>query len=104
MKERTFRAFTALILIITLTMANFILIGYNTVTYAVDMIDSDKKTNCKNVEFMAYFKDENGKNITKTEAIANSQDLTVYFNISVKKEGYFNGYITLSNSNFKFEG
>ena len=103
MKERTFRAFTALILIITLTMANFILIGYNTVTYAVDMIDSDKKTNCKNVEFMAYFKDENGKNITKAEAIANRQDLTVYFNISVKKEGYFNGYITLSNSNFKFK-
>ena len=87
----------------TLTMANFLLLCVDVVSFAADEINADKNTNHKNVEFMAYFKDEKGNKITETDTYANSNDLKLYFQISVKQEGYFNGNIVINDANFKLK-
>ena len=68
------RKIIALIEIVILMMANFVLIFSNTITYALEDIDQDASTNNKNVEFIAYFKTENEK---KTY---NKQDKLRYLN------------------------
>ena len=97
MKQRILQVITSLLLIMTLTMANFLLLCVDVVSFAADEINADKNTNHKNVEFMAYFKDEKGNKITETDTYANSNDLKLYFQISVKQEGYFNGNIVYIN-------
>lgn len=103
MKQRVLQIITALLLIVTLTMANFLLLCVDVVSYAADAINADKSTNHKNIEFMAYFKNQKGNEVTDLDAYTNSDDLKLYFQISVKKEGYFNGNITLNDSNFKLK-
>lgn len=99
MKQRILQVITSLLLIITLTMANFLLLCVDVVSYAAEEIS----TNHKNVEFMAYFKDEKGNKITEMDTYTNSNDLKLYFQISVKQEGYFNGNIVLNDANFKLK-
>lgn len=99
MKQRILQVITSLLLIITLTMANFLLLCVDVVSYAAEEIS----TNHKNVEFKAYFKDENGNKITEMDTYTNSNDLKLYFQISVKQEGYFNGNILLNDANFKLK-
>ena len=103
MKQKVMKAITATILIITLTMANVIMLCANAVTYALETANSEKSTNHKNVEFMAYFKDANGNKITEEEAEMNREDLKIYFQIAVKQEGYYNGSIEIKDANFKFK-
>lgn len=103
MKQRILQVITSLLLIITLTMANFLLLCIDVVSYAAEEINADKNTNHKNIEFMAYFKDEKGNKVTERDAYTNNNDLKVYFQVSVKKEGYFNGNIVLKDSNFKLK-
>lgn len=102
MKRKILQVATAITIIITLTMTNFMLLSVNMIAYAVDTINGETSTNHKNVEFMAYFKDQNNNRITSKEAFTNEQDLKVYMQIAVKNEGYFNGKITLNDANFKF--
>lgn len=103
MKQRVLQVITALLLIITLTMANFLLLGVNAISYAAETINAEKSTKHKNIEFMAYFKDEKGNKVTETESLINSNDLKLYFQISVNQEGYFNGNILLKDANFEFK-
>lgn len=103
MKQKILQVITSLLLIITLTMANFLLLCVDVVSYAADVINVDKSTNHKNVEFMAYFKDKEGNKITEMDSYTNNDDLKIYFQVSVKKEGYFNGNIVLNNANFKLK-
>lgn len=103
MKEKVLQIITVLALIITLTMANVLLLCNSIVSYAASAINEDKSTNHKNVEFMAYFKDSNGNKVNVLDTKTDSQDTKVYFQISVKQNGYFNGQITLKESNFKFK-
>ena len=103
MKQKTLQVITSLLLIITLTMANFLLLCVDVISYATEAISADKSTNHKNVEFMAYFKDEKGNKITDVKTYTDSNDLKIYFQISVKQEGYFNGNIALGNANFKLK-
>ena len=103
MNQKILKIITVLMIIATLTMANFVLLCANVVSYAIDEIEAGQKTNHKNVEFMAYFKDENENKITEMNAYTNSSDLKLYFQVSVKQEGYFNGNIILNNSNFKLK-
>lgn len=102
MKQKILQFITSILLIITLTISNFFIICIDVVSYAVDAINIDKSTNHKNIEFMAYFKDENGNRITEKDIATNSDNLKLYFQISVKKEGYLNGNIVLDNANFVF--
>ena len=71
-----------IILLIALMMTNFMYVGVGLISYAEDSVS----TNTQNIEFGAQIKD--GK---------------LNLEISVKKDGYFNGTIELSNSNFKLK-
>ena len=83
MRSKVFKIVVAILLVMTLTMVNFIYVGAGLVSYAAEKVS----TNHKNVEFTAELKNEN----------------TLNLQISVKNEGYFNGKITLENSNFKLK-
>ena len=54
MNQKILKIITVLMLVVTLTMANFVLLCADVVTYAADAINADKSTNNKNVEFTAY--------------------------------------------------
>ncbi len=103
MKEKILQTITAVVLIMTMTMANFILLGANAVSYALDAIQLDKSTSHKNVEFMTYFVDGNGNQVTNTKTAMNAQDLKLQMKVGVKQEGYFNGTITLDTGNFRLK-
>ena len=75
MKQKTLQVITALLLIVTLTMANFLLLCVDVVSYAAEQVSLDKKTNHKNIEFMAYFKDENGGRTDKLDATTTDNNL-----------------------------
>ena len=83
MKGKIVKIITVMLLLITLTMINFIYVGVGFVSLAAE----ESSTNHKNVEFTAQLKNEN---LLTVEVI-------------VKNEGYFNGEITLENSNFRFK-
>ena len=103
MKQKIMKIITVIMLIITLTMVNVIMLCANAVTYAIETVNAEKSTSHKNVEFMAYFKDANGNKITEEEAEMNREDLKMYFQIAVKQEGYYNGSIEIKDANFKFK-
>ena len=94
-KTKTFNAIVALEIILSMTLYYFVLIGFTAVTYAIDIVE----TNNHNVEFSAYFIDENGEKTNISEKSINEQEY-LYVDVTVKNEGYFNGTIKLSNSNF----
>lgn len=103
MNQKIFKIITVLMIIATLTMANFVLLCANVVSYAVDAANTDKSTNNKNVEFEAYLKNQEGEKVNSLDAKINAEDLKLYFQISVKKEGVFDGDIVLNDANFKFK-
>lgn len=83
MKSKILKTITIIMLLATLTMSNFCYVGASIISYAAE----NTATNHKNIEFAANLKDEN----------------TLLMQVNVEKEGYFNGKITLENSNFKFK-
>lgn len=103
MKEKILKITTAIALIMTLTMANVLVLCDSIVSYAVSAISETKSTSHKNVEFMAYFKDSDGNKVSSLDEKTNSEDMKMYLQVSVKQNGYFNGQISLKNSNFKFK-
>ena len=95
LKTRKLNALIAIEIIISMTFYYFLLVGSAAVTYAIDVV----QTNNHNIDFSAYFIDENGE---KQESIKREVDKTeiLYVDVSVKNEGYFNGEISFENSNF----
>ena len=83
MKQKILKIVTVIMLLITLTMINFIYVGNGLISYAA----SNTQTNHQNIEFKAELKDEN----------------ILSLEINVQKEGYINGEITLDSSNFKLK-
>lgn len=83
MKNKILKIVTVMLLLMALTMTNFIYVGAGLISYAA----SSKQTNHQNVEFDAKIKDNNKLSIQ----------------VDVKNEGYFNGTITLADSNFKLK-
>lgn len=83
MKSKIIKIVTVMLLLVTLTMINFIYVGVGFISLAAE----DISTNHRNIEYTAELKSE--KLLTLT--------------VTVKNEGYFNGEITLENSNFKFK-
>lgn len=94
--KETLRKLIAIFIIITITLLDFSVIAKNTVSYAIDMV----ATNSDNVNFSAYFKNEKDEEITETDFFINAENIKMYVEIYVKKEGYFNGIIELGNSSF----
>lgn len=101
--KKVLRVIVITMIIITLTMANFIAIGVNMVSYAAELITQDVRTNYKNVEFAAYFKDATGTKLRAIEESIAKEDIKLYMEVEVKQEGYFNGEITLDSGNFKLK-
>ena len=101
MKVKILKTITTILLIITMTMANFILLGFTAVSYAVDGL-GDNETSHKNVNFSVNLKNGD-EELTDLKAKMDSSDLELHMKISVKQEGYFNGQITLNNANFKLK-
>ena len=87
---------TAILVIFMLVISDILFVGVSVISYAIDVV----KTNSSNIEYTAYFMDENGE---KTETIERDIDKEeyLYVDLSVKNEGYFNGSILINNSNFK---
>ena len=83
MKGKILKTLTVLMLIAVLTLINFIYVGTGFISLAAE----SSSTNHKNIEFTAELKDENILTLA----------------VTVKNEGYFNGEITLENSNFKLK-
>ncbi len=96
MKNKILKISVVILLIMTLTMTNFIFLGSNLISYAADTMS----TNHKNIEFDAYFKDNNGQKITTLERTADMQEASLYVAINVNTEGFFVGQVKLQNSNF----
>ena len=98
LKTKKLNAVIALEIILSMILYYFVLIGYTAITYAIDLVE----TNNHNVDFTAYFMDENGEKTDIVERDINSQQY-LYIDVSVKNEGYFNGTIKIENSNFRIE-
>ena len=96
MKNKILKISVVILLIMTLTMTNFIFLGSNLISYAADTMS----TNHKNIEFDAYFKDNNGQKITTLERTADMKEASLYVAINVNTEGFFMGQVKLQNSNF----
>lgn len=103
MKSKIFKLSLVLLIIIALVSTNFIVVGANLISYAVDESTLLTKTNSENVAFSTYFKNENGEKVTKASQDINLDGLKLFLKVDVKKEGYFTGgEVKLENSNFKF--
>ena len=96
MKNKILKISVVILLIMTLTMTNFIFLGSSLISYAADTIS----TNHKNIEFDAYFKDSNGQKTTTLERTADMQEVSLYLAVNVNTEGFFVGQVTLENANF----
>ncbi len=88
----------AMLVIFALTMSDFLLVGSSAISYALD----ETKTNNSNIEFSAYFENENGEKQEKIEKTIDKKGEKLMLEVTVKNEGYFTGSIKLLDSNFKF--
>lgn len=96
MKNKILKISVVILLIMTLTMTNFIFLGSSLISYAADAMS----TNHKNIEFDAYFKDSDGQKTTTLERTADMQEVSLYLAVNVSTEGFFVGQVELQNSNF----
>ena len=83
MNSKILKVLTVVLLLALLTMPNFIYVGVGLVSYA----ESSTATSHQNVEFDAELKEGD----------------ILSLSVNVKREGYFNGEITLEDSNFTFD-
>ncbi|MCI9016336.1 MAG: hypothetical protein HFJ53_04120, partial [Clostridia bacterium] len=93
----------ATILITTITLTNFILLGiYTSKTYASNEELEKQKTitNNENVEFDTYFKDQNGQKTHFLSKDINSEDIKLHIYIKVKKGYLKNTKIEISGEEF----
>lgn len=103
MKEKIFKIILISILIMSLTMIDFVVVGQGIVIALAEgseMLDS--ATNIKNVEFNAYFKDGDASTDNKQSIISDGDNL--FFMIAVNEVGALeNGKIKIENSNFRLK-
>ena len=98
-KKSLFNKICAMLVIIALTLSDFLFVGQVAVSYAIDTV----RTNSTNVDFSAYFIDSNGAKVEKLENNIDKGEEYLYVDLSVKNEGYFNGRISINNSNFNIK-
>lgn len=100
MKGKILKVSLVAILIIVMTMANFIFVGESLISYALDNTSVATDTNNRNVQFGAYFKDDSGNIVETLNKGIYDENTKMYLNVNVQNEGYFNGSIELKDSNF----
>ena len=95
----------ATLLVLTLTFANFALVGSyvgEAIAAEIDLSKQTDETNSNNVKFDIYL-DEVDKTVKEKIADINSQEMKLYVSVSVQNGGYLNNpVIELSDTNFKF--
>lgn len=97
MKSKILKISVVMLIIMTLTMSNFIFLGTSIYTYAASNIT----TNHENIEFETYFKNGNGEKVSTLDRTVDAKELSLFLSVNVKKEGYFNGAVEFINPNFK---
>lgn len=101
MKNKIFKISVILVVILTMTMTNFVFVGSSLISYA---LDNNNSTNNNNVEFNAYFKNEKGDKVSNLDILGNNAETMLYLYLNVKQEGYFNGTVHLEEgANFKLK-
>lgn len=85
-------------LIATILLSYCYLAGSEFISHATNWI----KTNNNNVDYYAYFIDENEQKVGKKVKSIKENDI-LYIDIAVKNDGYFNGKIVVENANFKLK-
>ena len=103
MKAKILKLITVIILIIVMTSADIILLGYSIVTAVSDQLEAQNiDTSSENVQFDAYFKADETKVHSKQAEIGD--DLKLYVNINVLNNGTLNnGKIKINDSNFRLK-
>jgi len=101
MSKRVSQIFLSFVLILTLTMVNVLFVCANIATYAAELVNMDKSTNHKNVEFVAYLRNEKGESSDKLDTDINSSVVNLCLELKVNQEGYFNGKIDIGSTNFE---
>ena len=96
--KKTFNKLVAIETILTMTLYYFVFVGMTAISYAIDVV----RTNNTNVEFSAYFQNENGEKVQRVENNIDKEEY-LYVDISVKNEGKLNAEITLGDSNFNIK-
>ena len=96
-QKKLFNKICAMLIVIALTFSDFMFVGQAAISYAVGT-----KT-MGNVEFSAYFINNNGEKVENLEENIDKKEEYLYVDIAVKNEGYFNGKISLSNNNFNIK-
>lgn len=96
--KRIIQKILAILIIMSMTMANLTMVGMNLVSYAADFIE----INNSNVRFNAYFKDGSQSQLTTQKL--DEKDLKLAIELGVSNDGYLtDGKIQLDdNANFKF--
>ena len=61
--KKTFNKLVAIETILTMTLYYFVFVGMTAISYAIDVV----RTNNTNVEFSAYFQNENGEKVQRVE-------------------------------------
>lgn len=98
MKKSLMSKILATMLVITLTSANFLLLGmYASNTYAISetLPAQSQKTSNENVEFDVYFKNSKGENTHTITKDINEQDTKMYIWLKVQKGYIKNAQIKL---------
>lgn len=98
-KRKVINKIIAIFMILFLNMTDFMFVGQSIVSYALDAVN----TNNTNVDFSAYFLNDSGIKVKQLQENINAENLKLYVDVSVKNEGYFNGTISIENSNFKLK-
>ncbi len=98
MEGKIAKKILALIMVFMIISTDFIVLGSNLKSYAVE---SSSLTNNKNIEFSTYFKNEKGEKVEKLQTSIKNENLRLYAEITVKNEGYLcDATLELQNSNF----
>ena len=98
-RKSLFNKICAMLVVIALTISDFLFVGQAAVSVAVDTI----RTNSSNVDFSVYFLDTNNEKTEKLEENIDKGEEYLYVDISIKNEGYFNGTLTIDNNNFNIK-
>lgn len=92
---RTLQKIISMLILVCLLTTDFSILGIGLKSYAAN--------NTENIEFSAYFIDQNGNKLEKINQEVTNQELKLHLTISVKNEGYFNGSVKIEDSNFKIK-
>ena len=89
----------AVLLIITLTFVNFIMLGTHIVNWSISIAAGEEPTSENNVIFSVYL--DEAKTLKETKKDINAEDLKIYVSVQVKNQGTLeNAKINLDDTNF----